>query len=131
MQSSARTTPSRAASIGATALLLANFVVVRLVFHYPRLDKLLGGSPTVLIENGKVVTRALQQELLTMRELRLAANRQGVDDLREVSRGEIEPNGTFSFEKNHTSRADQQRAELSDKVDVLIQRVDQLLQRKQ
>jgi uncharacterized membrane protein YcaP (DUF421 family) len=117
--------------IGATALLLANYVTVRIMFHYPSLDKLFGGSPTTLIENGQPDAAALEQEMLTVRELRLAANRQGIDDLREIRRGELEPNGAFSFQKHHVSRADQQRAELSAKIDELSHRIDQLLQRKQ
>jgi len=117
--------------IGATTLLFANYVVVRIMFHYPRLDKLLGGSPTVLIEDGKPNATALEQELLTVRELRLAANRQGIDDLREISRGALQPNGTFSFEKQHTSLAEKQRAELAGKIDALSHRIDQLLQHKQ
>ncbi len=117
--------------IGATALLLANFAVVRILFYIPRLERLLGGSPALLIEDGKPNQMALRQELLTIRELRLAANRQGIDDLREVRRGELEPNGTFSFEKHHTSRAEQQRSDLADKIDALSLRVDQLLQRIQ
>jgi uncharacterized membrane protein YcaP (DUF421 family) len=117
--------------IGATTLLIANFAVVRIMFHYPRLDKLFGGSPTVLIEDGKPIATALRQELLTMRELRLAANRQGVDDLREVSHAELEPNGTFSFDKRHVSRAEQQRADITERVEQLCQRIDLLLQRNQ
>jgi uncharacterized membrane protein YcaP (DUF421 family) len=117
--------------IGATALLLANYLTVRIMFHYPRLDKLFGGSPRTLIENGKPDAAALEREFLTVRELKLAANRQGIDDLHEIRRGEIEPNGLFSFEKHRVSRADQQRADLSAKIDELSHRIDQLLQRKQ
>lgn len=117
--------------LGAATLLFANFVVVRIMFYYPRLDKLFGGSPTVLIEDGKPIASAMRRELLTLRELRLAANRQGVDDLREVRRGELEPNGTFSFEKSHVSRAEQQRADLAARVDRLCERIDLLLQRNQ
>lgn len=115
--------------IGATSLLFANFVVVRLLFRYPRLDKLLGGSPTKLIEDGKPIADALRRELLTMRELRVAANRQGIDDLREIECGELEPNGTFSFEKHQMSREEQQRADVAAKIDALTLRVDKLLQR--
>jgi uncharacterized membrane protein YcaP (DUF421 family) len=117
--------------IGALSLLLVNYVVVRVMFRYPRLDRLFGGSPTVLIEDGQPNTVALTEELLTVRELRLAANRQGIDDIREISRGELEPNGAFSFERHHLSRADRQRAELAVKIDSLSQRIDRILQHKQ
>ena len=117
--------------LGALSLLLANYTMVRVMFRYPRLDRLFGGSPTVLIEDGKPDAAALTEELLTVRELRLAANRQGIDDIREISRGELEPNGAFSFERHHLSRADHQRAELSAKIDALTQRIDRILQHKQ
>ncbi|MEO5923363.1 MAG: YetF domain-containing protein [Bryobacteraceae bacterium] len=117
--------------IGATSLLFANFAVVRILFRYPSLDRLLGGSPTILIQNGKPDEEALRQEHLTLPELRMAANRQGIDDLREVSCGELQPNGAFSFEKHHTTRAEQQRADVGAKIDALTLRIDQLLQRKQ
>ena len=115
--------------IGATALLIANFIVVRIMFYYPKLEKLLGGSPAVLIEDGKPLAAALRKELLTIRELRLAANRQGIDDIREIRRGELEPTGTFSFEKSHTSRAEQQRSDLAQKLDEISRNVNLLLQR--
>ena len=116
--------------LGALSLLFANYVVVRVMFHYPQLDRLLGGSPTVLIEDGKPDAAALADELLTVRELRLAANRQCIDDIREISRGELEPNGAFSFERHHLSHADRQRADLAAKIDELSQRIDRLLQHK-
>lgn len=116
--------------IGAVALLLANYVTVRIMFHYPQLDKLFGGSPTVLIEDGKPDKAALSQELLTVRELRLAANLQGIDDLRDVSRGRLEPNGTFSFERRHPALAERQRDELAAQIEALSQRLDALLRQK-
>ncbi len=114
--------------IGATALLLTNYVVVRMFFYYPQLNRIFGGSPTLLIERGKINAAALKKELFTARELRIAANKQGVDDLREVERGELEPNGTFSFEKNHASTEQQQRDAIAAKLDALSEKVDRLLQ---
>ena len=40
--------------IGAASLLLVNYGVVRFLFGHRRLDQILEGSPTVLIEGGKV-----------------------------------------------------------------------------
>jgi uncharacterized membrane protein YcaP (DUF421 family) len=117
--------------IGATALLVTNYVVVRLFFRYPHLNRIFGGDPAVLIDKGKVNATALKNELLTARELRIAANRQGIDDLREVECGELEPNGTFSFEKRHISAEQQQRDEISAKLDALNEKIDHLLQSRQ
>src|SRR3954454_9421779 len=40
--------------IGALALLSVNYLVVRYLFGHRRLDQLLAGSPTVLVEHGAV-----------------------------------------------------------------------------
>jgi len=113
--------------IGAIALLAANYVVVRLLFRYPSLDRLFGGSPAKLVEKGRLDHRAMQEELLTIRELRMAANRQGIDDLREVEHGTLEPNGTFNFERRHAPSAEAQREELGAKLDLLTRRIEELL----
>src|SRR5207249_2404132 len=39
--------------IGATTLLATNYFVVRFIFKHRRLDQLIEGSPTTLVENGK------------------------------------------------------------------------------
>jgi uncharacterized membrane protein YcaP (DUF421 family) len=117
--------------IGAAALLLINYFVVRLFFRYPHLNRIFGGDPALIIENGKVDKTALKKELLTMRELRIAANRQGIDDLRDVDRGELELNGTFSFEKRHVASEQQQREAIAAKLDELSAKIDLLLQSRQ
>src|SRR5882762_8701357 len=55
--------------IGATTLLATNYFVVRFIFKHRRLDQLIEGSPTTLVENGKVVKAGLAKELLTEAEL--------------------------------------------------------------
>src|SRR6202162_3577211 len=41
--------------IGASTLLLVNFLVVRFLFRHEKLDRLVEGEPTVLIEHGKIL----------------------------------------------------------------------------
>ncbi len=55
--------------IGAFSLLAVNYVVVRFLFRHRRLDQIMEGTPTVLIEHGRVQRRALAKELLTEPEL--------------------------------------------------------------
>src|SRR5712664_5032241 len=40
--------------IGAFSLVFTNYLVVRFLFKHRRIDQILEGSPTVLIENGKL-----------------------------------------------------------------------------
>src|ERR1035438_9671701 len=54
--------------IGAFALLLVNYTVVRFLFRHRRLDEILEGAPTIMIEHGCVKKNALAKELLTTAE---------------------------------------------------------------
>jgi uncharacterized membrane protein YcaP (DUF421 family) len=83
--------------IGATSLLVINYVVIRFLFRRMRLDRFLEGSPTPLIEGGRLVRKNLERELITEAELATAAHRQGFRDLREVERAIIEAGGSIAF----------------------------------
>jgi uncharacterized membrane protein YcaP (DUF421 family) len=83
--------------IGATSLLAINYLVVRFLFRRMRLDRFLEGSPTPLIEGGRLVRKNLERELITEAELQAAAHRQGFRDLSEVERAIIEAGGSIAF----------------------------------
>ena len=51
--------------IGALALLVMNYLVVRFLFRHRRLDQMFEGKPTVLVEHGHLDRKALARELLT------------------------------------------------------------------
>src|SRR3954451_11349740 len=51
--------------IGALALFTTNYLVIRFLFKHRRLDQWIEGKPTVLVEDGRLVTRNLARELLT------------------------------------------------------------------
>src|SRR5664279_1202292 len=55
--------------IGAFALLALNYLVVRFLFRHRRLDEILEGAPTVMVEHGRVLENNLAKELLTTAEL--------------------------------------------------------------
>src|SRR5579871_6033880 len=55
--------------IGAFTLMGVNYLVVRFLFRHRRLDQILEGKPSVLIEDGQVRKEALAKELLTRSEL--------------------------------------------------------------
>lgn len=84
--------------IGALALLGFNYLVVRYVFKHRRLDQLLGGTPTTLIEHGRVRHKHLAQELMSEAELVAVAHRQGYSGLEQVETCIMEPGGAFFME---------------------------------
>ena len=81
--------------IGALALLALNYLVVRFLFRHRRLDEMLEGQPTLLIEHGKVKKNALAKELLTTAELMTVLHRQGFESVQDVEHCILEPGGTF------------------------------------
>jgi uncharacterized membrane protein YcaP (DUF421 family) len=82
-----------------------NWLVVRWTFHHPRAERLVEGTPTVLIDRGIVKSEALERELVTMDELRTAAHRNGLLSLDDAERVVLETGGTLTFvPKTETTR---------------------------
>ena len=78
------------------ALVAANFAVGRLD-RLPRFHQIFGSAPAVLIKDGKLVPATLKREGLTEEELDMAIREHGVDDLKDVKLGVLEPDGTISI----------------------------------
>jgi uncharacterized membrane protein YcaP (DUF421 family) len=83
--------------LGATSLLVVNYLVVRFLYDHRKLDQLVEGRADVLILDGKVQTRRLKKELITVTQLEAAARKQGFASLSEVQQCILEPGGTLSF----------------------------------
>jgi uncharacterized membrane protein YcaP (DUF421 family) len=83
--------------IGASALLVLNYMVVRFLFRRAKLDRFLEGQPVLLIEHGKVRQRILDRELITLTELTAAAHKQGIRSLEDVDRCVLETGGSLTF----------------------------------
>ena len=112
--------------IGAFALMSVNYLVVRFLFQHRRLDQVGEGTPTVLIEHGKVQRSALAKELLTESELNALLHRQGFTRLDDVDRCVLEPGGSFSIDGKRPPRADRQHAELLARLDELGRQIKEL-----
>lgn len=83
--------------IGASTLLIVNYVVVWFLSRHEKLDTFVEGPADVLIEGGQVKRDRLKKELITMSELEAAARKQGFMTLDDVERAVLEPSGTISF----------------------------------
>ena len=109
--------------IGATSLLVTNYLVVRFLYDHRKLDQLVEGRADVLIENGKVRTQHLKQELITMAQLEAAARKQGFESLRDVEQCILEPGGTLSFIGKKPAAEDIRHQELVGKLERLAQEI--------
>jgi uncharacterized membrane protein YcaP (DUF421 family) len=112
--------------IGAATLLVVNYLVVRFLFRHEKLDQLVEGQETILIENGKLREDRLAKELLTRQELEAAAHRQGFNSLSEVKRAVLEPGGTLSFFAKQPQPEEARHRELLARLDHLTRELAQL-----
>lgn len=115
--------------LGAFTLLAVNYFVVRYFFKHRRLDQIFEGTPTVLIENGRLRREALAEELLTESELLTVAHRQGFNRLDEVESCVLEPGGTFFLKGKSPAAAERQHAELLARLDALSTQLKELNQK--
>jgi len=109
--------------IGATSLLLTNYLVVRFLYDHRKIDQIVEGSADVLIENGKLRTQHLKKELITMAQLEAAARKQGFASLREVEQCILEPGGTLTFLGKKPSGEDVRHQELLGRLEKLSQEI--------
>jgi len=105
--------------VGAAVLLLANGATVRLLYRHPKLETLVEGCETKLMDQGRVLDDALETELMTKRELMSAAHKQGVDSLAEVKTAAIEPGGAIWFERGSPSPEEVRHREVLERLDRL------------
>lgn len=112
--------------IGAFGLLAINWLVVRILYSSPRLNRLLQGHSTVLVRNGQIDRKAVQRERLTHEELLEVIHRQGFEHLHQIGQCVLEPNGTFYVEPVEPSKTDHQHDELLAKIDALAKQVSAL-----
>jgi len=109
--------------VGATSLLVTNYLVVRFLYDHRKLDQLVEGRADVLVEAGKVHTRNLKRELITMPQLEAAARKQGFESLREVEQCVLEPGGTLTFVGKKPDAEDVRHQELLGKLERLTQEI--------
>jgi uncharacterized membrane protein YcaP (DUF421 family) len=105
--------------IGATSLLLVNYLVVRFLYNHRSLDQLIEGKADVLVEDGKVRTQHLKRELITMAQLEAAARKQGFESLSEVQQCVLEPGGTITFLGKKPGTDEARHGELLQRLDAL------------
>lgn len=107
--------------IGATSLLVVNYLVVRFLYDHRKLDQLVEGRSDVLIEDGKIHEHRLKRELITMEQLGTAARKQGFDSLSEVKHCVLEPGGTLTFVRNKPDTEDLRHQELLKKFEMVLE----------
>lgn len=112
--------------VGAAALLLINHVVVRFLFQHERLDRVIEGEPDVLIDQGRLLTERLTDETITVKELEVAARKQGFASLTDVERAVLEAGGGITFVAKKPKPEDVRHLEILGRLDQLAAELAQL-----
>jgi uncharacterized membrane protein YcaP (DUF421 family) len=112
--------------IGAFSLLTINWIVARVLFRSRKLTRLLEGRSAVLVRDGRLDRKAMEQESLTEEDLLSVIHKQGFTGLEQVHRCELEPNGTFYVEGQEPSADDRRHTELLARLEALSREVAQL-----
>jgi uncharacterized membrane protein YcaP (DUF421 family) len=97
-------------AVGATTLVAVNAVVNRVATASPRAARVLEGSPTTVIENGRILDAAIRRLGLQRGELDHAVRTQNGDDISEIEDGRLAPGGHLVLTLKH----DEQSATKSD-----------------
>jgi uncharacterized membrane protein YcaP (DUF421 family) len=82
--------------LAAAILLLLNAVVARLRLRWPRLRRMIEGSPTLLVLHGEVIPGHLRREGLDRETLETALREHGVADVTGVEMAVLEIDGSIS-----------------------------------
>jgi uncharacterized membrane protein YcaP (DUF421 family) len=119
---------------GATVLITVNALFVRvqayLSWRVPRLERVLEGSPSVLIRDGKLQIATLRRLALRPADVVASSRRQGAEHVRDVQEMLIAPGGGMLIELKESEegadrgdvndiRAD--LARIQERLDVLLQ----------
>lgn len=82
--------------VGAAALIAANVLVNRFVFHHPRLARRLEGEPVFLIRGGKVLEANLRRQEISEDELLERIRSQGLSSFADCEQVVLETTGAIS-----------------------------------
>ncbi len=82
--------------LAAVVLLALNAVLARLRLRWPRLRRLVEGSPTLLVLRGEVLTDHTRREGLDRETLEAALREHGVAKVRDVEMAVLEIDGSIS-----------------------------------
>jgi uncharacterized membrane protein YcaP (DUF421 family) len=83
--------------VSASALFLVNFLLKKAFFKHPEFSKIIQGEPIILIYEGKIKQKALEEADFSILELEAAAREHGVESLEKVSLAVLEVDGNISI----------------------------------
>ncbi len=74
-----------------------------LSYHLPGINRLVHGTPLLLIKNGRLLRKNMKQEMITEEELMGQLREQGVETLKEVKKSYLEGDGHVSVIRSNSN----------------------------
>ena len=85
------------ASVGVATLLTLVFITSLLSFRFKRVEQVVEGTPTVLVNDGRLVERNLKRERVTAEEVFSEMHKAGLEELEQVRWAILEVDGKISI----------------------------------
>jgi uncharacterized membrane protein YcaP (DUF421 family) len=93
--------------VAVTTLLVLDLVLKRITQRSKRLRRALEGEPRLLIRDGRLLVKAIEEEGLDVEEIRAAVRSHGVADIDDVRLAVLETDGSISVIARDDTQADQ------------------------
>jgi uncharacterized membrane protein YcaP (DUF421 family) len=91
-----------AAGLAAASLVAVSFVTAWLSFRFRAAERLLDGTPSVLIRDGQVDAKTRTRESISDQELAMLLRQAGIDSPSQVRLATVEPSGKISILRHPT-----------------------------
>jgi uncharacterized membrane protein YcaP (DUF421 family) len=82
--------------VAATSLFIVNYVFKRIMYRFPKINRLIQGEPLLLIYNGKINMKNVNKAKISMNEIMEAIREHGVAKVDEVDLAILEVDGNIS-----------------------------------
>ena len=90
------------AAVAAGTLMLLTVVTSYLTFHFRKLERLVHGKQSVLIDRGKVREDVLRSERMTDQQLSTVLHKEGLKSVDQVEKAYVEPSGDITIIKKES-----------------------------
>ncbi len=93
----------------AFALFVLNFLLKKITYRFPQIDKLLDGEPITLVYKGQLVLEGLRKSEISIDELMVAVREHGVETIAEVDLAVFEVDGSISVLSENFKKSSKRR----------------------
>jgi uncharacterized membrane protein YcaP (DUF421 family) len=82
--------------VAATTLFVINYLLKTGLLHSRRFNQLIQGNPLMLVYNGEIIQKHLDQSQISLEELEAAVREHGVETIKQVNLAILEVDGNIS-----------------------------------